>query len=164
MTRCVPKIRIASKSLILTSQDRYLPYTHLQKSLDRIRRRINRPLTLSEKILYSHLCEPDTQEIVPGKSFLKLFPDRVAIHDANATMALLQFMSAGIDKVAIPTTIHTDHLTMAEKGAKADLAAAKIKHKEVFAFLASASAKYDIGFWKPGSGIIHTILFENYTL
>ena len=79
-------------------------------------------------------------------------------------MALLQFMSAGIDKVAIPTTIHTDHLTMAEKGAKIDLAAAKIKHKEVFEFLASASAKYNIGFWKPGSGIIHTILFEKYTL
>ncbi|OBT73691.1 hypothetical protein VF21_06217 [Pseudogymnoascus sp. 05NY08] len=78
-------------------------------------------------------------------------------------MALLQFMSAGIDKVAIPTTIHTDHLTMAEKGARIDLAAAKIKHKEVFEFLASASAKYGIGFWKPGSGIIHTILFENYT-
>lgn len=95
---------------------------------------------------------------------MKLYPDRVAIHDANATMALLQFMSAGIDKVAIPTTIHTDHLTMAEKGAKIDLAAAKVKHKEVFEFLASASAKYNIGFWKPGSGIIHTILFENYVL
>ncbi|KAH8592212.1 hypothetical protein B0O99DRAFT_654080 [Bisporella sp. PMI_857] len=142
---------------------RHLPYTHLLKSLKRIRRRIQRPLTLSEKMLYSHLCEPDTQDIEPGKSFLKLYPDRVAIHDANATMALLQFMSAGIDRVAIPTTIHTDHLTMAEKGAKIDLAAAKIKHAEVFNFLASASAKYNIGFWKPGSGIIHTILFENYT-
>lgn len=140
-----------------------LPYAHLQRSLKRIRRRIDRPLTLSEKILYSHLSEPDNQEIEPGKSFLKLYPDRVAIHDANATMALLQFISAGIDKVAIPTTIHTDHLTMAEKGAEIDLAAAKINHKEVFEFLASASAKYNIGFWKPGSGIIHTILFENYT-
>ncbi|KFY63801.1 hypothetical protein V496_03685 [Pseudogymnoascus sp. VKM F-4515 (FW-2607)] len=144
-------------------KDKNLPYAHLQKALKRIRRRIDRPLTLSEKILYSHLCDPDTQDIEPGKSFLKLYPDRVAIHDANATMALLQFMSAGIDRVVIPTTIHTDHLTMAEKGAKTDLAAAKIKHKEVFEFLASASAKYNIGFWKPGSGIIHTILFENYT-
>jgi aconitate hydratase len=86
-------------------------------------------------------------------------------------MALLQFISAGIDKTALPTTIHTDHLTMAEGGARAvgdqgkhDLAAAKIKHKEVFEFLASASARYSIGFWKPGSGILHTILFENYCL
>jgi aconitate hydratase len=129
-----------------------------------VRRRLNRPLTLSEKILYSHLCDPLNQDIEPGKSFLNLTPDRVAIHDANASMALLQFMSAGVDKTALPTTIHTDHLTMAEKGAKEDLAAAKIKHKEVFEFLASASARYNIGFWKPGSGIIHTILFENYTL
>jgi aconitate hydratase len=125
---------------------------------------MERPLTLSEKILYSHICDPISQDIEPGKSFLKLYPDRVAIHDANATMALLQFMSAGIDKVALPTTIHTDHLTMAKKGAKEDLAAAKIKHREVFEFLASASAKYNIGFWKPGSGIIHTIIFENYAL
>lgn len=101
---------------------------------------------------------------MPGSSFLKLKPDRVAIHDANATMALLQFMSAGIEKVALPTTIHTDHLTMAEKGAEEDLRVAKIKHREVFEFLASASARYNIGFWKPGSGIIHTILFENYVL
>lgn len=141
-----------------------MPYAHLQNQLVQVRRRINRPLTLSEKILYSHLCDPLNQEIDPGKSFLKLYPDRVAVHDANATMALLQFMSAGINKVAIPTTIHTDHLTMAEKGAEEDLAAAKIKHKEVFEFLGSASAKYGIGFWKPGSGIIHTILFEKYTL
>lgn len=140
-----------------------MPYAHLQNQLVQVRRRINRPLTLSEKILYSHLCDPLNQEIDPGKSFLKLYPDRVAVHDANATMALLQFMSAGINKVAIPTTIHTDHLTMAEKGAEEDLAAAKIKHKEVFEFLGSASAKYGIGFWKPGSGIIHTILFEKYT-
>ncbi|KAG4412956.1 hypothetical protein IFR04_013906 [Cadophora malorum] len=143
--------------------DAFLPYAHLQNQLVQVRRRINRPLTLSEKILYSHLCDPLNQEIDPGKSFLKLYPDRVAVHDANATMALLQFMSAGINKVAIPTTIHTDHLTMAEKGAEEDLAAAKIKHKEVFEFLGSASAKYGIGFWKPGSGIIHTILFEKYT-
>lgn len=79
-------------------------------------------------------------------------------------MALLQFINAGVDGTALPTTIHTDHLTMAEKGAKEDLAAAKITHEEVFEFLASASARYNIGFWKPGSGIIHTILFENYTL
>jgi len=79
-------------------------------------------------------------------------------------MALLQFMSAGIDAVALPTTIHTDHLTMAQHGAQIDLDAAKIKHREVFEFLASASARYNIGYWKPGSGIIHTILFEKYTL
>ena len=79
-------------------------------------------------------------------------------------MALLQFMSANIEKTALPTTIHTDHLTMAQYGAKMDLAAANVKHKEVFDFLASASARYNIGFWKPGSGIIHSILFEKYSL
>jgi aconitate hydratase len=77
---------------------------------------------------------------------------------------MLQFISAGIEKVAVPTTIHCDHLTMAEKGASVDLAATKIKHKEVFSFLESASSRYGIGFWKPGSGIIHTVLFENYAL
>jgi aconitate hydratase len=115
-------------------------------------------------VLYSHLCDVESQDISPGKSFLKLYPDRVAIHDANATMAMLQFISAGIEKVAVPTTIHCDHLTMAEKGASLDLAAAKIKHEEVFSFLESASARYGLGFWKPGSGIIHTVLFENYAL
>ena len=79
-------------------------------------------------------------------------------------MAMLQFMSAGIDRVALPTTIHCDHLTMAEKGASPDLAAARIKHREVFQFLESVAARYGIGFWKPGSGIIHTVLFENYVL
>ncbi len=79
-------------------------------------------------------------------------------------MAMLQFISAGLDQVALPTTIHCDHLTMAERGADADLAAAKIKHQEVFEFLSSVSAKYNIGFWKPGAGIIHTVLFENYAL
>lgn len=141
-----------------------MPYQHLQKSLAQLRKRFNRPLTVSEKVLYSHLCDIDGQEISPGRSFLKLQPDRVAIHDANATMALLQFISAGIDRVAIPTTIHCDHLTMAEKGAVIDLAAAKIQHQEVFSFLESAAARYGIGFWKPGAGIIHTVLFENYTL
>ncbi|CZR52004.1 related to mitochondrial aconitate hydratase [Phialocephala subalpina] len=143
-------------------KDSFLPYTHLRENLTQVRRRIARPLTLSEKMLYSHLCDPVSQVISPGKSFLKLYPDRVAIHDANATMTLLRFMSAGIEKVALPTTIHTDHLTMAEKGAEQDLAAAKKIHREVFEFLASASARYGIGFWKPGSGIIHTIIFENY--
>ncbi|KAH9210364.1 aconitase/homoaconitase, partial [Leptodontidium sp. 2 PMI_412] len=138
-------------------------YSHLNDSLRQVRRKLNRPLTLSEKILYSHLCDPLNQDIEPGKSFLNLTPDRVAIHDANASMALLQFINAGFDRTALPTTIHTDHLTMAEKGASEDLAAAKIRHEEVFEFLASASARYNIGFWKPGSGIIHTILFENYT-
>ncbi|KIM92802.1 hypothetical protein OIDMADRAFT_62197 [Oidiodendron maius Zn] len=143
-------------------KDIFLPYAQLQNTLNLVRRKINRPLTLSEKILYSHLCDVESQDISPGKSFLKLRPDRVACHDANATMAMLQFMSAGIDRVALPTTIHCDHLTMAEKGASPDLAAARVKHREVFQFLESVAARYGIGFWKPGSGIIHTVLFENY--
>jgi aconitate hydratase len=129
-----------------------------------VRRKINRPLTLAEKILYSHLWDVESQDISPGKSFLKLRPDRVAIHDANATMAILQFISADIERVVVPTTIHCDHLTMARKGASVDLASAKIKHQEVFNFLESAAARYGIGFWKPGAGIIHTVLFENYAL
>ncbi|KAH0362592.1 hypothetical protein KCU65_g7905, partial [Aureobasidium melanogenum] len=119
-------------------------------------------MTLSEKILYSHLCEPDSQELVRGKSYLRLNPDRAACHDATATMAMLQFISAGLPKTALPTSIHSDHLIVAEKGAEADLINAKSQYREVYDFLSSVSSKYNIGFWKPNSGIIHTIIFENY--
>ena len=121
-------------------------------------------MTLSEKILYSHLCEPENQELERGKSFLKLNPDRAACHDATATMAMLQFISAGLPKAALPTSIHSDHLIVAEKGAEEDLINAKSQYREVYDFLSSASSKYNIGFWKPNSGIIHTIIFENYAL
>lgn len=112
-------------------QDVFLPYPKLQTSLNTIRQRLDRPLTLSEKILYSHLCEPETQELDRGKSFLKLTPDRAACHDATATMAMLQFISAELPKAALPTSIHSDHLIVAEKGAEADLISAKSQYREV---------------------------------
>jgi aconitate hydratase len=124
--------------------------------------RLNRPLTLSEKIVYGHLDEPETQEIVRGQSYLRLRPDRVACQDATAQMALLQFMSAGLPSVQCPTTVHCDHLIEAQVGGEKDLARAIDLNKEVYDFLSTSTAKYDIGFWKPGSGIIHQIILENY--
>jgi len=121
----------------------------------------SKPLTLAEKILYSHLDNP-TQKVVRGETYLKLRPDRVAMQDATAQMAVLQFMSSGIPRTVVPSTIHCDHLIEAFEGGDKDLAKAKISNKEVYDFLASAAQKYGIGFWKPGSGIIHQILLENY--
>jgi aconitate hydratase len=126
-----------------------------------VRKTLNRPLTLSEKILYGHLDDPTTVPL-RGKTYLKLRPDRVAMQDATAQMAVLQFISSGLPKVLAPTTIHCDHLIAAEKGAASDLAAAKATNKEVYDFLASAGAKFGMGFWRPGSGIIHQIVLENY--
>lgn len=123
---------------------------------------MNRPLTLSEKIVYGHLDDAENQEIVRGQSYLKLRPDRVACQDATAQMALLQFMSAGLPSVAVPTTVHCDHLIEAQVGGEKDLARAIDINKEVYDFLATSTAKYNIGFWKPGSGIIHQIILENY--
>ncbi len=122
-----------------------------------------RPLTLSEKILYAHLSEnlPE-RAFVRGKDYVDFNPDRVAMQDATAQMALLQFMQAGRPKVAVPSTVHCDHLIQAENGASADLTKALDKNKEVFNFLASVSNKYGIGFWKPGAGIIHQVILENY--
>lgn len=118
---------------------------------------MNRPLTLSEKILYSHLDDPKNQEIERGKSYLKLRPDRVGMQDATAQMAMLQFISSGLKKVAVPSTIHCDHLIEAQVGGVKDLARAKDINKEVYNFLSTAGAKYGVGFWKPGSGIIHQV-------
>merc|ERR1712045_913715 len=118
--------------------------------------------TLSEKVLYSHLDEPDSQDIVRGESYLKLRPDRVAMQDATAQMAMLQFISSGLPKVAVPSTIHCDHLIQAQVEGVADLERAKNINKEVYNFLATAGAKYGVGFWEPGSGIIHQIILENY--
>ena len=153
-----------SKSVSLSNfdLDSYLDYGAYESALKIVRDRLGRPLTLSEKILYAHLEDPKNQEIERGKSYLRLRPDRVAMQDVTAQMALLQFMSAGIPTVAVPTTVHCDHLIEAEFGAKDDLAKAKNKNKEVFDFLVTCSAKYGIGFWKPGSGIIHQIVLENY--
>ncbi|MBP6334369.1 MAG: aconitate hydratase [Bacteroidia bacterium] len=127
------------------------------------RKLVGRPLTLTEKILYSHLT--DSLPTIPfdrGNSYVDFNPDRVAMQDATAQMALLQFMQAGRPKVAVPSTVHCDHLILAQTGAKADLSMALEKNKEVFDFLASVSNKYGIGFWKPGAGIIHQVVLENY--
>ena len=124
--------------------------------------RLNNPLTLSEKLVYSHLDDPEGQEIERGKTYLKLRPDRVAMQDATAQMALLQFSSAGIPTVKVPSTVHCDHLIAAEKGGVEDLKSAVITNKEVYEFLRTTCAKYGLGFWGPGSGIIHQIVLENY--
>ncbi|KAE8379995.1 aconitase family-domain-containing protein [Aspergillus bertholletiae] len=140
----------------------YINYKKMSENLDIVRRRLSRPLTYAEKILYSHLDNPHEQDIERGVSYLKLRPDRVACQDATAQMAILQFMSAGMPSVATPSTVHCDHLIEAQVGGDKDLARANEINKEVYDFLASATAKYNIGFWKPGSGIIHQIILENY--
>jgi aconitate hydratase len=140
-----------------------LPYAKLSSNLDTVKTKLPGPLTLTEKIVYSHLDDPSCADnIVRGESYLKLRPDRVAMQDATAQMAVLQFMSSGLPQAAVPSTIHCDHLIQAQVEGKADLERAKDMNKEVYDFLASAGAKYGIGFWKPGSGIIHQIVLENY--
>ncbi|RKF56108.1 Aconitate hydratase, mitochondrial [Erysiphe neolycopersici] len=140
----------------------FINYKAMAENLAIVRSRLNRPLSYAEKIVYSHLDDPHGQEIERGVSYLKLRPERVACQDVTAQMAILQFMSAGMPSVANPTTVHCDHLIVAQSGGKKDLATAEDVNKEVFDFLASSCAKYNIGFWKPGSGIIHQILLENY--
>ncbi|KAG5987017.1 hypothetical protein E4U52_007972 [Claviceps spartinae] len=140
----------------------FINYKKMSENLAIVRSRLNRPLTYAEKILYSHLDDPHGQDIERGKSYLKLRPDRVACQDATAQMAILQFMSAGMAQVANPTTVHCDHLIEAQVGGEKDLARAININKEVYDFLSSACAKYNIGFWRPGSGIIHQIILENY--
>src|SRR6478609_7315063 len=126
------------------------------------RQRLGRPLTLTEKILVNHLLDPQGQELVRGESYADFRPDRVAMQDATAQMALLQFMTAGLPDVAVPTTVHCDHLIQAKVDANIDLKFALDVNSEVYDFLRSVSAKYKIGFWKPGSGIIHQVVLENY--
>lgn len=127
------------------------------------RKIVGRPLTLTEKILYAHLWQGDaTQAYERGKSYVDFAPDRVAMQDATAQMALLQFMQAGRNKVAVPSTVHCDHLIVAKNNSKDDLKRAVSESSEVYDFLASVSNKYGIGFWKPGAGIIHQVVLENY--
>lgn len=138
-------------------------YDNMPARVDMARALVGRPLTLSEKILYAHLWEgTPSQAFTRGKDYVDFAPDRVACQDATAQMALLQFMHAGKAKVAVPTTVHCDHLIQAKVDAKTDLARAKSQSSEVFDFLASVSNKYGIGFWKPGAGIIHQVVLENY--
>jgi aconitate hydratase len=138
-------------------------YSKLPAQLEIARKAIGRPLTLTEKILYSHLFDPSAiAHFKRGIDYVNFAPDRVAMQDATAQMALLQFMQAGKDKVAVPSTVHCDHLIQAKTGAVSDLKTALNTNREVFDFLSDVSNKYGIGFWKPGAGIIHQVILENY--
>jgi aconitate hydratase len=138
-------------------------YKTMPERVDKARQIVGKPLTLSEKILYAHLWDGNpTTAFRRGKDYVDFAPDRIACQDATAQMALLQFMQAGKHKVAVPTTVHCDHLIQAKQGAVPDLKRANETSNEVFDFLASVSNKYGIGFWKPGAGIIHQVVLENY--
>src|SRR3989339_1071277 len=137
-------------------------YSSYRKKLQQIRKVLNRPLTYTEKNLYIHLWGNVSNEYKRGKDYVDLSPDRVAMQDATAQMALLQFMSAGKKSVAVPSTVHCDHLIQAQTGAKNDLLKANVENNEVYDFLESISRKFGVGFWKPGAGIIHQVVLENY--
>ncbi len=137
-------------------------YSRLADRVALGRKRLGRNLTLTEKILINHLSAPETQDMERGRSYADFAPDRVAMQDATAQMALLQFMTAGLPTTAVPSTVHCDHLILAKVGAKADMDSAVDVNKEVYDFLQSVSAKYGIGFWGPGSGIIHQVVLEHY--
>lgn len=138
-------------------------YSNFPKRVDAARKHVGRPLTLAEKILYAHLYnESDIRPFRRGEDYVNFRPDRVAMQDATAQMALLQFMNAGKSESAVPATVHCDHLIQANMGAKTDIATATQSNSEVYDFLKSVSDKYGIGFWKPGAGIIHQVVLENY--
>ncbi|MDG5799828.1 aconitate hydratase [Marinilabiliaceae bacterium ANBcel2] len=138
-------------------------YENFETKVNKARKFLNHPLTLTEKILYAHLAdELPKDSFKRGKSYVNFNPDRVAMQDATAQMALLQFMQAGKDKAAVPSTVHCDHLILAEEGGEKDLKNSLDRNREVFDFLSSVSNKYGIGFWKPGAGIIHQVVLENY--
>jgi aconitate hydratase len=138
-------------------------YETMRRNLDIARARVGRPLTLADKILMGHLDAPEVQELTPGESYLSLRPDRVAFQDVLGQTGLLQFMQTGLDRVAVPTTIHCDHLIQARADADTDLAESVVENSEVYDFLRSAAAQYGAGFWKPGAGIIHQVILENYS-
>lgn len=138
-------------------------YQHFPERIKAVKKHINRPLTFAEKVLYAHLHpQQELRDFQRGKDYVEFAPDRVAMQDATAQMALLQFMQAGRPKVAVPSTVHCDHLIVAKSNSKEDLERAIKMNQEVYDFLSSVSAKYGIGFWKPGAGIIHQVLLENY--
>lgn len=137
-------------------------YAGFEEKINEAKKILNRPMTYAEKVLYAHLNQPVSSNYERGKDYVDFSPDRVAMQDATAQMALLQFMQAGRDKVAVPSTVHCDHLIIAQDGAQKDLAVANTDSREVFDFLSSVSNKYGIGFWKPGAGIIHQVVLENY--
>jgi len=138
-------------------------YDAISKRINQTRNILSRPLTLTEKILYTHLANDERiRDFRRGTDYVYFKPDRVAMQDATAQMALLQFMQAGKNKVAVPSTVHCDHLIQAKVGAMQDLIVANQTNQEVYDFLKSVSNKYGIGFWKPGAGIIHQVILENY--
>ncbi len=137
-------------------------YQKLERRIETVRQRLGRPMTYAEKVLLGHLDDPADAEMLPGESYLNLRPDRVGLQDVTGQMAILQFMQAGKPTTAVPTTVHCDHLITAFEGALADTTLAKSESKEVYDFLRSSSAKYGLGFWGPGSGIIHQVILENY--
>ncbi len=137
-------------------------YSRMERNLEIVRRRLQRPLTLAEKILFGHLDDPEGADLRPGESYLLLRPDRVAMQDATAQMAVLQFAQADLARARVPTTIHCDHLIRAREGAGPDTLHALSENQEVYEFLESAAKRYGMGFWKPGSGIIHQVILENY--
>ncbi|HEX5066573.1 MAG TPA: aconitate hydratase, partial [Myxococcota bacterium] len=137
-------------------------YETLASRLEVARRRLGRPLTYAEKVFLGHLADPEKQELDPGQAYVLLHPDRVAMQDATAQMAVLQFMLAGRNETAVPTTVHCDHLIQAHTGADADMKSARVTNAEVYEFLRSASSRYGVGFWGPGAGIIHQVVLEKY--
>jgi aconitate hydratase len=137
-------------------------YQKMEARLEKIKARLNRPLTFAEKVLLGHLDDPDDAELLAGESYMNLRPDRVGLQDVTGQMAILQFMQAGKATAAVPTTVHCDHLIVAYNGATDDTGEAVISNKEVYDFLRTSSSKYGLGFWGPGSGIIHQVIVENY--
>jgi len=137
-------------------------YSSIRCQLSIVRRRLQRPLTLAEKVLLGHLDDPEAQELEPGCSYLAVRPDRVLFQDVLGQTGMLQFMQTRRDRVAVPTTIHCDHLIQARADGEADLRASLDENKEVYDFLRAAAARYGCGFWEPGAGIIHQVVLENY--
>jgi len=137
-------------------------YKKMEARIKETRILLDKPLTLTEKILYGHLYDPSVTSFKRGHDYVNFLPDRVAMQDATAQMALLQFITAGRSSTAVPATVHCDHLILAKDGVKADLAFSAVQNKEVYDFLQTVSARYRIGFWKPGAGIIHQVIIENY--
>jgi aconitate hydratase len=138
-------------------------YQTMARNLEVVRERLGRPLTLSEKVLLGHLDAPETQEMEPGQSYLSLRPDRVAFQDVLGQTGMLQFMQTGLDRVAVPTTIHCDHLIQARNNGASDLEGSIFENQEIYNFLKSVAARYGVGFWGPGAGIIHQVNLENYS-
>ena len=137
-------------------------YETIEQTLEVVRRRLNRPLTLADKVLLGHLDDPENQEMIPGASYLNVRPDRVILQDVLGQTGMLQFMQTQRESVAVPTTIHCDHLIQARVEGAADLRESLDENSEVYNFLRSAAAKFGAGFWGPGGGIIHQVALENY--